>query len=410
MADVDSPQHDAAADPAVVVSVVYDGPPQAGKTTSVRALARSFGREIYTPEEQDGRTVHFDWLEHVGGRFDGAPIHCQIVSVPGQRRWVRRRAHFLDRADVVVFVGDTTAAAWPETVVRLAELRANLDARKGAPVGLVFQANKRDCADAVPLSEVQARAASARTAVVESSASDGAGVREAFVFAVRLALDRVRDEHARGGRLRGRDGFGAERGPALHALISGFDVSADRTGPVATMAAAAAVRPPTLDAPPGFIWPPIEGRIMLREATPAGGVRLTATAAGDWTAASGGWTIHSSAASVYVDLDDARAMLIDWARRHAAAQRAVSRHRCIVLAETGDGRWRLWQIVRREPALREQPDISPERAERMVADAAAACRAAAVAVPCTLDTVGAELDRPIYIGLVPAVGRRAEQR
>jgi hypothetical protein len=30
-------------DHAVVISVVYDGPPEAGKTTSVRALARSAG-------------------------------------------------------------------------------------------------------------------------------------------------------------------------------------------------------------------------------------------------------------------------------------------------------------------------------------------------------------------------------
>jgi hypothetical protein len=67
---------------AVVISVVYHGPPEAGKTTTLRTLARGFGREVYTPEERDGRTVHFDWLEHIGGRFEGSPIRCQIVSVP----------------------------------------------------------------------------------------------------------------------------------------------------------------------------------------------------------------------------------------------------------------------------------------------------------------------------------------
>src|SRR5262245_10750807 len=113
----------------VVISVVYDGPPRAGKTTSVRALAGSFGREVFTPEERNGRTVHFDWLEHIGGRFEGAPIHCQVVSVPGQKRWTRRRGHFLDRADGVVFVGDTTADGWPETVARLPALRAERRAR-----------------------------------------------------------------------------------------------------------------------------------------------------------------------------------------------------------------------------------------------------------------------------------------
>src|SRR5262249_23679141 len=133
----------------IVISIVYDGPPQAGKTTSVRALARSVGREVYTPEERNGRTVYFDWMEYTGGLFQGAPIRCQIASVPGQRRWVRRRAHFLELADVVIFVGDTSAEGWAETRERLHDLRRRLDARAAEepPVGVVFQANKRDRAD-----------------------------------------------------------------------------------------------------------------------------------------------------------------------------------------------------------------------------------------------------------------------
>jgi len=229
MTDVDQPD-------AVVISVVYDGPPRAGKTTSVRALARSFGREVFTPEERDGRTVHFDWLEHIGGRFEGAPIHCQVVSVPGQRRWRRRRAHFLERADVVIFVGDTTPDGWPDTVARLAELRREPDARSGAPVGLVFQANKRDCSDAVSLDELVARAGDARTAVIESAAADGTGVREAFVFAVRLALDRVREQHHGGRAVRGRSGFGSERGAALFELVDGLDGDVEPAEPAAASA------------------------------------------------------------------------------------------------------------------------------------------------------------------------------
>jgi signal recognition particle receptor subunit beta len=396
---------------AVVISVVYDGPPEAGKTTTVRALARGFGREVYTPEERDGRTVHFDWLEHIGGRFEGSPIRCQIVSVPGQKRWVRRRAHFLERADVVVFVGDTTASAWPETVARLGDLRADLDARQGPPVGLVFQANKRDCADAVPLDEIRARAANARTAVVESSAPDGTGVREAFVFAVRLALDRVRDLH-RTGTVRAasgpRVGFGAD-GVELYEVLRRLDVGADRAGPPPSERAG--TRPPSHDAPCGFVWPPIEGRILLRDAAPPPGSPVDVSPVGDCHAAAhSGWIVHSGAASVFVDLDDARAVLIDWARQHAAAQSVLSRRRCIVLAETGDGRWRLWQIVRREASLRQLTAVAPALAERMLGEASAACAQAAPSLPVTLDTIGAELERPVYVGLMPAPVGRGERR
>lgn len=399
---VAAPASDVDPDHAVVISVVYDGPPRAGKTTSVRALAGSFGREVFTPEECSGRTVHFDWLEHIGGRFEGAPIHCQVVSVPGQKRWARRRAHFLERADVVIFVGDTTAAAWPETVARLDELRRDLDARSGTPVGLVFQANKRDCSDAVTLDALRTCAAGARTAVIESSAADGTGVREAFVFAVRLALDRVREELHRGGAVVGRGGFGDERGAALFELVRDLDGDVEQ----AEARAAAAVRPPSHEVPAGCIWPPIEGRILLREAAPPRGTAVEVAASGDVSAGGRGWLIHSSAAAVFVDLEQARAVLIEWARQHAAAHAALSRRRCIVVAETGDGRWRLWQIVRRQPALRELAAISPARAERMVAEVGAVCAGIALPLPCTLDTVGADADRAVYVDLMPPVGRR----
>ncbi|MBX3155013.1 MAG: GTPase domain-containing protein [Deltaproteobacteria bacterium] len=403
-------------DDSVVITVVYDGPPQAGKTTSVRALARAFGREVYTPEERDGRTVFFDWLEHVGGRFEGAPIRCQIVSVPGQKRWTRRRGHFLERADVVVFVGDTTAGGWPETVARLADLRADLDGRVGPPVGLVFQANKRDCADAVPMDEIRGRAANARTAVVESTASDGSGVREAFVFAVRLALDRVRADLERGGA-------GTRRGLAvtgtelvdLVALLRSGDAAAEvelppippLPGPAITVTG---LRPPSFDAPSGFVWPPIEGRIMLREAAPPleNGVQVAAN--GDCIAGAGSaWRLHSPAASVFTDIDEARTALLSWVRQHVAAQPVLSRRRCIVLAATGEGRWRLWQIVQQEPTLRDLTSgasrLDGADARRLVGELLAACVNAALPLTCTIDTIGiTDLRQPVYVGLMPSPG------
>lgn len=383
----------------VVISVVYDGPPRAGKTTSVRALARSFGRDVYTPEERNGRTVFFDWVEHVGGRFEGLPIHCQIASVPGQRHWTRRRGHFLDRADVVVFVGDTTAKAWPETVERLHELRRSLDRRAGTPVGLVFQANKRDCEDAVNIDDIRAQAASARTAVVESIAENGTGIREAFVFAVRLALDRVRAEGTDRRALHTRDGFGTVRGTELVDMLRALDGTWDEPPPLPPPSDESdGPRPPSQDAPSGFVWPPVEGRIVLREAaTTSPSVRMTSN--GDCIASSSGWSMHSAASAVFDDVELARAQLVRWARRHATAQELISRRRCIVLAETGDGRWRLWQVVRADASLR---SLSHRDAERLVESFTQAARRASLRVPITVDTVGmSEMHQPVFVGLMP---------
>ena len=68
---------------AVVIRVVYDGAPMAGKTTSVRALGRGLGGEVASPAEVSGRTLYFDWLDYTGGLFEGRRIRCQIISVPG---------------------------------------------------------------------------------------------------------------------------------------------------------------------------------------------------------------------------------------------------------------------------------------------------------------------------------------
>src|SRR4051812_37492882 len=112
----------------IVIRLVYDGPPEAGKTTSLRALAGSLARPTQSPaEDANGRTLWFDWMEYIGGRFEGCQIRCQIVSVAGQRELVSRRRRIIAGADVVVFVADSTAGELQNNVDYLEELRSMLD-------------------------------------------------------------------------------------------------------------------------------------------------------------------------------------------------------------------------------------------------------------------------------------------
>ena len=91
----------------LVVRIVYDGPAMSGKTTSLRALSQGFAASITSPEERDGRTLFFDWMDYVGGLFEGRPIRCQIVTVPGQTELAERRLRLLETADAVVVVADS---------------------------------------------------------------------------------------------------------------------------------------------------------------------------------------------------------------------------------------------------------------------------------------------------------------
>ncbi len=406
MAIVDQRDH------AVAIQIVYDGPPEAGKTTSIRELARGFGREVYTPEEQDGRTVYFDWLEHVGGRFDGAPIRFLIATVPGQEHWQHRRAHFLARADVVVFVGDTSARAWAQTLARLSDLRTRLDQRAGVPVGVVFQANRRDATDAVGLDAIRDAIASERIAVIESVASEGTGVREAFVFAVRLALDRAREEKKSGSLSVATITQISDELELLRQLEPENTRDTEPPPPPAARKRAPLPRPPTADVPSGFVWPPIEGRIVLREAMQSP-VELREHGDGYHAELAEGFRLDSEYNAAFTDADRARDELVSWARLHASIAQRLSRRRCIVLAEDGDGGFRLWQIVRRWPSLREWIESTPpndartlahrlSHACRLLVEAGGSWRHDAHALACNVDSIGvSDTDQPLYVAPVP---------
>lgn len=178
---------------ALVLRVVFDGPPVAGKTATVQALARMLGGQVTTPESAGERTLWYDWLSYTGGRFEGRPILCQAVTVPGQAGLAGRRRAILASADSVVCVADSTDVGLDRSLRWYEDLLA-LMAASTPPVPVVVQANKRDHPRAVPIDVVAERVAAAGgidCVVTETNAMSGEGVRQTFVFAVRLALRRV---------------------------------------------------------------------------------------------------------------------------------------------------------------------------------------------------------------------------
>lgn len=409
----------------LVVRMVYDGPPRAGKTTSLRSLAGSLAQPHLASEEAEGRTLFFDWLEYTGGNFEGRPIRCQILSVPGQRELAHRREMLLTSADAVIFVADSTEAAMAETLESLRGLRSFLASQPGLRPGLVIQANKRDQPDALPLAEYRERLESDGMAFIESVATEGVGIREAFVLAVRLALDRVRERLASGAlvadlaradtpeellaRLKATD----EGQPPAAALLR--SVLADEAPPSSSTAStdtpAGAPRLPASDAPTGRIWPPVTGRMLLHEAE-TDGAEPRRGPDGSWRAQVGGWFFHSAPEHHFQDLAEAQQELLRWARLCSGAVDRLTSRRCIVLAETGQGSWRLWQLVHYEASLRHQlwaalsgPDPAVA-GETLLACAADLLQAREILareplLPCRLDLICHASPHPLYTGILP---------
>lgn len=423
---------------AVVIRIVYDGPPEAGKTTSLRALSASLARPMITPGEEGERTLFFDWMEYTGGLFEGHQIRCQIVTVPGQAVLAHRRHGLLETADVVVFVSDSAPEAVETTGTYLREMRVTLDRQPGPRIGVILQANKRDLPNAVDLVTLRAAAAEPGMTVLESVATEGTGVREAFVFAVRLALDRVREDlRNRTFRMAAPDvqnstellrrmeeresertivasRQGTEVSLASQALqqVMNDELAAAAKVARADTAEAGVPRPPDDAVPSGMIWPPVDGRTILHDACD-GGFTPRKVSHGDWVGETGGWRFHSPSQTSYGDPELGRRILIEWARLHTAGQRLFSAPRAIALAPTGQGSWRLWQVVKTEPSLRDQlvhgiQDGLPAALLRRLLEVGGVLLAATellALAPCrlslTIDTIGAQNGQPRYVGFLP---------
>jgi len=424
----------------LVVRIVYDGPALSGKTTSLRALARGVSSRVECPEELGGRTLFFDWVDYVGGLFEGRQIRCQIVSVPGQRELSHRRKLLLESADVVVLVLDTRRAEWDFALGWVRETVPYCRAQD-PPVGLVLQANKRDASDAVPREEMRdSLNRIAPVAVVPSAATTGEGIREAFVLAVRLALDRVRALSATGRLLVGRPSedralellermrAAEDRAQPMNESLARSVVSAldaeltpwHQAREVEVEAAAGGVDPtdersfvPDPMMPGGMIWPPVDGRALLHEVASLR-IRPARTGRADWCGSGSGFRFHSFGHAVFADLPSARNDLIEWARQHSANAAHLSTGRAVILADAGRGRLRLWQIVRADDSLRERLAAAVGLADpRQVASeisgialrlalARESFAEASVDLPCTLWTVAAAgSSRPNFVGLMP---------
>jgi signal recognition particle receptor subunit beta len=403
---------------AVVIRIVYDGPPHAGKTTSVRSLARSLMREVETPLEAGGRTVYFDWMEYTGGLFEGHQIRCQIVSVPGQPDLAARRKALLETADVVVFVADTsTRDSVACSLEHVRQMVTVLRAHAELPIGVVVQANKRDVQGAIPRDEVRAALGDdfALTALTESVAQDGIGVRETFILAVRLALDRIRELIARAELPCGRPAI--DTADQLLSMLEDEPVdsppaSDDIASAVMSLVAPPRPRLPDARVPSGAIWPPVEGRVVLHEATSAG-LSVRRVGDGDWIAGLGSsWRVHSGAWAAFREFDDGRQALLSWARVHSALSGLLSPSRCVVLADAGADTWRLWQIVKLVPSLRAWlvDGAALPASELLGRLAAAAASLSEAYARCsdtrllpTLDTIGRGVRGPQFVALMPAV-------
>lgn len=414
------------------VRVVYDGVASAGKTTNLRQLAEIFATqrtcELITPGEVDGRTLYFDWLQIAAGMVRGFPLLCQVISVPGQVVLTPRRRHLLSTADAIVHVCDSDQDA----LVRTREALALVDevaTERGSRVPLVIQANKQDRAGALGGQALLAALGRGPLPVVEAIASDGIGVIDTFVSAVRGI---VRDIQARveagdvrisvrpaetSGAVLERLGAEPIDGDAAlellleeasNALALGGALDAVETVEAEEEAEAPATwrpsRPahvgppglPTEDVPTGFIWPAHTGRAALRslhadrkdaphlDLDPLGSVRL----------ALGEFVLSTTRDLHFANAEAARQALVRAARERAQLGPLLAPETVLVAQPSGDDSSWLWTVLPRMPSVAQlvaEKDPVPPRRSLLAAFGAA-----------LVDALKVEAQHGVHLDLSPS--------
>ncbi|MDQ3389657.1 MAG: GTPase domain-containing protein [Gemmatimonadota bacterium] len=177
----------------ISLRIVYAGPGLGGKTTNLEQLERlvagAEGQLTQIPTAGE-RTVGGDFLP-VGAEALGEwTPRFQLATVPGQLQYAGAREILLRNVDVVVFVADSLRLRRPANRAALDELHRTLaeGGRDPRRVPLVLQYNKRDLADILTVTEMDAELNPAGAPAVASIATSAIGVVEAFGEAVSLAL------------------------------------------------------------------------------------------------------------------------------------------------------------------------------------------------------------------------------
>jgi signal recognition particle receptor subunit beta len=171
----------------ITCKIVYYGPGAGGKTTNLHYVhgnvpSKHRGDLVSLATEQD-RTLFFDFLPLDIGDVKGFKTKFQLYTVPGQVYYNETRKMVLRGVDGIVFVADSQASRFQDSIDSLRNLEENLRdyGLDLESVPFVMQYNKRDLPDAVDLDQLRAALnPGGKYPDYEAVATDGTGCRESL--------------------------------------------------------------------------------------------------------------------------------------------------------------------------------------------------------------------------------------
>lgn len=182
----------------MTAKIVYYGPGLCGKTTNLNTIygktSQKARGEMVSLNTETDRTLFFDLLPMDVGMVGGFKTKLQLYTVPGQVFYNSTRKLVLKGVDGIVFVVDSQTPmldpcreSYQNLEENLRELGLNL-----ADIPMVFQWNKRDLRNVVPVEELEAAFNQRGLPSFQSVASDGTGVFETLRGITKLALSHIK--------------------------------------------------------------------------------------------------------------------------------------------------------------------------------------------------------------------------
>ena len=182
----------------MTAKIVYYGPGLCGKTTNLNTIygktsTKARGEMVSLNTETD-RTLFFDLLPMDVGMVGGFKTKLQLYTVPGQVFYNSTRKLVLKGVDGIVFVVDSQLPMLDASKESLQNLEENLKelGLKLGDIPTVFQWNKRDLKNIVPVEQLEKDLNPRGLPSFQSCAQDGTGVFETLRGITKLSLTHIK--------------------------------------------------------------------------------------------------------------------------------------------------------------------------------------------------------------------------
>ncbi|WP_457681197.1 GTP-binding protein [Thermovibrio sp.] len=178
--------------------IVYYGPGLSGKTTNIKWIYDHIKPEnkgeMITLATETERTLFFDFVPIEVSNVKGFKVRFHLYTTPGQIIYQASRKLILKGVDGVVFVADSQEERHDANLDTLDDMIENLkdydiDIKE---LPLVFQYNKRDLPNILPVEKLRADLNKWNRPDFEAVATKGIGVLETFKEITRQVIKKLK--------------------------------------------------------------------------------------------------------------------------------------------------------------------------------------------------------------------------